>query len=72
MVKPAPLIIVPLITTGPVPVEVRVTVCVAGVFTATLPKATLPTPIPNVGIGTFNWRAKLVLTLPALAVRLTV
>jgi hypothetical protein len=72
IVKPAPLTAAPLIVTGDVPVELTVTVCVVGVFTATLPKATLVTPILSVGAGTFNWRAKLVLTVPALAVRPTV
>jgi hypothetical protein len=72
MVKSAPETVAPLIVTGPVPTELSVTVCVTGVFTATLPKFTLATPTLSVGTGTFNWRAKLVLTMPALAVRLTV
>lgn len=40
-VKPAPVSAAPFIVTGTVPVEVKVTGCVADVFTTTSPNATL-------------------------------
>ena len=55
-----------------VPVELRVTVCVAGVFTGTLPKATLATLVLSTGAGTVNARVKVSVTLPAVAVRIAV
>ena len=70
--KPAPVTVAPLMVTGAVPTELRVIVCVAGVFTATLPKAKLASLMLSVGTGTFNWRVKLLVTVPALAVRVTV
>jgi hypothetical protein len=62
--------------TGAVPVEVNVTGSVVGVFTVTLPNDMLAGLIVNVGpaiVGTaaFNCRAKLLETLPALAVSVT-
>ena len=70
-VKPAPVTVAPLMVTGPVPVEFTVTVWVAGVLIATLPKATLVTLTLSVGTGTFCTRAKVSVTVPALAVRVT-
>src|SRR5271168_3386342 len=58
--------------TGAVPVELMVTVFVVGVFTVTLPKATLVTLVLSVGTGTVNPSAKVSVTLPAVAVRVAV
>jgi hypothetical protein len=70
-VKPAPVTVAPLMVTGPVPVEVRVTVFVASVFTATLPKATLVALTLSVGTGGFSTSPKLFVTVPSLAVSVT-
>jgi hypothetical protein len=69
--KPAPVSEAELMVTGAVPVEVRVTDCVAAVFTCTFPNATLVALIVNVGIAAFNCRPKVLETLPELAVRVT-
>lgn len=68
MVKPVPVNVAELTVTAAVPVDVRVTVCVAAVFTSTLPKATLVALMLSVGAAAFNCRAKLSETSPALAV----
>jgi hypothetical protein len=70
-VKPAPFRVAPLIVTGTVPVEVKVTGCVADVLTATSPNATLVALMLSASIAAFNCRAKLLNTLPALAVIVT-
>jgi hypothetical protein len=70
-VKPVPVSVAALIITAAVPVDVRVTDCVATVFTVTLPKATLVALILSIGAAAFNCRAKLLEMLPALAVRVT-
>jgi hypothetical protein len=70
-VKPVPVTVAPLMVTGPVPVEFKVTVCVASEFTATFPKATLVTPMLSVGTGTFSTSAKVSVTVPSVAVRVT-
>jgi hypothetical protein len=59
--------------TGAVPVEVNVTGSVDGVFTVTLPNARLAGLIVNVAVplAAFSCRAKLLETLPALAVSVT-
>jgi hypothetical protein len=57
--------------TGAVPVDVNVTGSVVGVFTVTLPNATLAELMVNVGTAAFSCKAKLLETLPALAVRAT-
>jgi hypothetical protein len=57
--------------TGPVPVELIVTLSVTGVFTVKLPKAKLAGPTLSVSTGTFNSRAKVSVTVPALAVSVT-
>ena len=51
MVKPVPLMEAELTVTGEVPVEVRVTVCVAGEFTVTLPKLRVAVLTDNCGLG---------------------
>ena len=58
--------------TAAVPVEFMVTVCVRGVFTATLPKATLAGLTDSVDTGTLRWMAKVLVTAPALAVSVAV
>ncbi len=58
--------------TATVPVEVKVSVCVVAVFTFTLPKARLGALMLNVGMPAPNCRAKVLATLLALAVRVTV
>jgi hypothetical protein len=69
-VKPAPEIAAELTVSGALPVEDRVTVWVTGVFTATLPKATLPVLMPSAGAGgAANCSAKLAELLPELAAR---
>ena len=71
-VKPAPVIAAALTVTAAVPVEDKVTVCVVGVFTISLPKARLLVLIPMVGTVEPSCRAKVFATLPALAVNVTV
>ena len=70
-VKPAPVSVAPLIVTTPVPVEVKVTDCVAGVLSATSPNATLVALMLSASIAAFNCREKLLNTLPTLAVIVT-
>ena len=71
IVKPVPLSVAELMVTGAVPVEVNVTGSVEAVFTVTLPNARLVGLTVNVGTAAFSCRAKLLETLPALAVRVT-
>ena len=71
-VKPAPVSVAPFIVTATVPVEVKVTGCgVAVVFTTTLPNAKLVVLMLSAGTAAFNCRAKVLDTLPALAVIVT-
>jgi hypothetical protein len=51
MVKPAPEIAAEFTVTGEVPVEVRIKLCVVGVFTVTLPKLRLAALRLNCGFG---------------------
>ena len=67
-VKPAPFSVAPLIVTGTVPVDVKVTDCVAGVLTNTSPNGTLVALMLSVGIAAFSCRVKFFNTLSALAV----
>jgi hypothetical protein len=67
--NPAPLTDPPLIVTAPVPVDVIVTDCVAGVFTVTVPKATLLVPKVRVGDVVLSASAKVFETPPAVAVK---
>src|ERR1700733_793935 len=71
MVKPVPPSVAELIVTGAVPVELNVTGSVEAVFTVTLPNARLLGLTVNVGTAAFSCKAKLLETLPALAVRAT-
>jgi hypothetical protein len=71
-VKPVPVRVAALTVTAAVPVEDRVSVCVAAVFTLTLPKDRLDELTLSVGTEAPNFSAKVFDTLPALAVRVTV
>jgi hypothetical protein len=71
-VNPAPFTVAALIVTAADPVELNVTVCVAAVFTDTLPNARLVTLRPRVGFDAPSCSAKVCEMLPALAVRVTV
>jgi hypothetical protein len=71
IVKPVPLSVAELMVTGAVPVELNVTGSVEVVFTVTLPNARLVGLTVNVGNAVFSCSAKLLETLPALAVRVT-
>jgi hypothetical protein len=59
MLKPVPVIAAALTATLAVPEEVKVTVCVLGVLTATLPKDRLDALRLRVGTAAFSCRAKL-------------
>jgi len=61
-----------LTVTGAVPVEVRITDCVAGVFRVTFPNATLVALMLSVGTPVPSCRLKVCATLPALAVNVAV
>ena len=71
-VKPVPATVVALTVTAAVPVEDRVRVCVAAVFTFTLPKDKLDELTLSVGTEAPSDRAKVSVTLLALAVRVAV
>ncbi len=71
-VKPVPATESALTFTAAVPVEERVSVSVAAVFTFTLPKARLDELTLSVGAEAPSCRAKVTVTLPALAVRVAV
>jgi hypothetical protein len=71
-VKPAPVSVAALIVTGAVPVELRETDRVAGVFTVTSPKERLVELRVRVGTAAFNCKAKVVAAPPALAVSVAV
>jgi hypothetical protein len=72
MVKPAPVNAALLIVTGAVPVDVKVTYCVAVAFITTLPNGTVVALIVKVGVAEFNCRTKLLETLLALAISVAV
>jgi hypothetical protein len=71
MENPAPLTVSALIVTAAVPVDDRVSVCVAAEFTLTLPKATVEALTPSVGTPDPSCSAKVFALPPALAVRVT-
>lgn len=70
-VKPTPARTAELTVTGAVPIEDKIKVCVAGVFKATFPNPMLVALMLSVGTVTFNWRANVLETFPALASRVT-
>jgi hypothetical protein len=69
--KPVPVSDAALMVTVAAPVEVRVSVCDTGVFTASLPNATLSALTLNAGVAISTWRSKLAIAPPELAVRTT-
>lgn len=71
-VKPVPLIVTELMVTDAPPLELKVTVCVVGVFRFTLPKLMLDALRVRVGEGADSCRVKVLVTVPALAVNVTV
>jgi hypothetical protein len=72
MVYPLPVRVAALRFTAAVPVEDRVSVCVVGVFTLTLPNPMLPALTVSVGTDDPSCKAKVSTTLLALAVTVTV
>jgi hypothetical protein len=70
-VKPVPVSVGALMVNGKLPVELKVNECVAGVFTATLPNATVGALVLRMRVAASNCRAKLLETIPALAVSVT-
>jgi hypothetical protein len=72
IVNPVPLTDPALMVMGAVPVDVIVTDCVAGVFSVTVPKATLLLPNVSVGVVAFSARAKVFVTPPEVAVSVAV
>ncbi len=70
--KPVPVIVTELTVTGWPPVELKVTVCVVGVFRFTLPKLMLVELMVNSGDEEIACRVKVVETEPALAVKVMV
>jgi len=67
--KPVPVTVAALTVTAAVPDEVRVTVCVVGVLTLTLPKLRLDALRLSVGMAAFSCSEKVWAALPALAVK---
>jgi hypothetical protein len=72
MVNPVPSTVAALTTTGKVPVEVSVTVCVAGEFRFTLPNEIVVALKLNKVVPVPSCRAKVFDAEPALAVKVTV
>ena len=70
-VNPVPVSVAEFTVTEAVPVEVRVTDCVAGVFNVTLPKVMLAASTLSVGTAAINCRAKFADTPAAVAVSVT-
>ncbi len=70
--NPVPLTEAQLMVTTPVPDEVIVTDCVAGVFRLTLPKATVDELRVKVGVVGVSIRVKVFEIPPAVAVSVTV
>ena len=70
--NPVPATVAALTVSAAVPVEERVSDCVVAVFTLTLPKFILKGLTLSVGTAAPNCRAKVSVTLFALAVRVTV
>jgi hypothetical protein len=71
-VNPAPATAAAVMVTAELPVDERVTVCVVGVFTFTVPKPMLAALTLSVGTDGPSCSANVFTTLLALAVRVTV
>jgi uncharacterized protein (DUF2237 family) len=72
MENPVPDRLPALMLNGAVPLEVRITDCVAGVLTSTLPKPMLEPLTERVLTPAFSWRDAVRVTLPAVAVMVAV
>lgn len=70
--KPAPLSVAALTVTGAVPVDDRVTACVAEALTSTSPKSKLPALTLRTEVTAFNCSANVSALLPTFAVRIAV
>jgi hypothetical protein len=70
--KPVPVSFAALMVTGTAPVDVRIRDCVAGVLSPTLPNATLVALMLSAAALAFNCKTKLLETLPAVALNVTV
>jgi hypothetical protein len=70
--KPGPLAVTALTVRGTSPADDNVTVCVAGVFTFTLPNARLAVLTFSVGVATLNCRINVSEIPPAAAVMVAV
>ncbi len=70
--NPLPVTVAAVIVTAAVPVDDRVKVCVAAVFTLTLPNPMLPALTPSVAVPDPSCNAKVLAVLPALAVKVAV
>ena len=70
--KPAPLTAAALTVTGAVPVEDRITDCVAGVLRFTFPNATFVALMLSEGTPAPSCSEKVIAVLPALAVKVAV
>jgi hypothetical protein len=66
--KPVPVTAAEFTVTAAPPVDDRVTVCVVGVLSAVLPNETLVALMLRTGAAVFNWSAKLIDTVPVVAV----
>ena len=71
IVNPDPVNVAALTVTGALPVDERVSVCVAAAPTFTLPKDKLDALTLSVGVAALSCRVKVSATLLALAVRVT-
>lgn len=69
--NPLPATVAALTVTADAPVDVRVIVCVAAVFTFTLPKARLAVLTPNVIVDAPNCRPNVLVMPPVLADNVT-
>ena len=69
--KPDPVITAELTVTGAVPVDVKVTGSVDGVFSGRLPNETLSGLMVNVGTEALNCRENVLTTLPPVAISTT-
>ena len=72
IVNPVPVSVPALTVTGPPPEDVSVTVCVAGVFRLTLPKATVVELSVSPGDPPLNWMLNVFARPLAVAVSVTV
>ena len=72
MVKPVPLTVAPFMVSAKVPLDERISVCVAGVLITTSPKPTVAEFTVSVGPPAPSCRVKVLVALLMLAIRVTV